>query len=64
VTLALGSDCLADIAPLHDQRCVFGRSPPIRTDTAGGTQASLDYLTAHMRSYSVGFGLSEGMIAA
>jgi hypothetical protein len=41
-----------------------GRRVLIRTDDAGGTHAFLDYLTAQRLSCSIGFGLSESMVAA
>lgn len=40
-----------------------GRTVLIRTDAGGGTHEFLDHLTARRLAYSVGFGLSETMVA-
>lgn len=55
-------DALAQLPFTTSSR--VGRKVLIRTDAAGGTHAFLDYLTTQRLSYSIGFGLSESMVAA
>jgi hypothetical protein len=54
------ADALAQLPDVNGYR--VGRTVLIRTD-AGGTYEFLDHLTARRLAYSVGFGLSETMVA-
>jgi hypothetical protein len=42
----------------------IGKKVLIRTDAAGGTHEFLNYLTSRRLAYSIGFGLSQTMVAA
>lgn len=56
------ADALAQLPLRPDYR--VGRKVLVRTDSGGGTHEFLDYLTARRLSYSIGFGLTEAMVAA
>ncbi len=60
--IAVVRDALAQLPFTTDSR--VGRKVLIRTDGAGGTHAFLDWLTTQRLSYSVGFGLTDAMVAA
>jgi Transposase DDE domain group 1 len=55
------ADALAQLPAITGYR--VGRKVLIRADAGGGTHEFLDHLTARRLAYSVGFGLSETMVA-
>jgi DDE family transposase len=55
------ADALAQLPDVNGHR--VGRTVLIRTDAGGGTHEFLDHLTARRLAYSVGFGLTETMVA-
>jgi hypothetical protein len=55
------ADALAQLPGVTGHR--VGRTVLIRADAGGGTHEFLNYLTARRLAYSVGFGLTETMVA-